>query len=518
MGDLEDRDPPLSHRPLSLFSQSFTGFGALALVALVVVRLAGQGTGAPLTLLSKDGRRTLPISVIGDQPFVALDDLAATLQLTVREESGALTVSYRGRTIVLTPDQALASVAGRLVSLPAAPTRAGGRFQVPLDFISRAVAPIYDARLDLRRPSRLLIIGDLRVPRVTIRHELSPNAARLTIDTAPPSTSSITQESGRLLIRFEADAIDVAIPAFQPQGVMQAIRAADAVSLAVDLGPRFASYRASTQSTDQAARVVIDLLAAATETSAPPAPPAPPAAPAPSSDLPVFGQPLSSIRTMAIDPGHGGDDIGAKGQVGASEKELTLAVARRLKATIEARLGIRVLLTRDTDRNLALNERIAVANNNKADLFISLHANASLRPAATGAAIYVAAFDDHDPAETALTPERLPVFGGGSRDIELVLWDLAQIRHINQSAELARILEQELRDRGVVDVRPVERAPFRVLESANMPAVLVEMGYLTNDEQARLLTGAEFQTTFVQAVVDSVLRFRGYLGTAGGEQ
>jgi hypothetical protein len=72
MGDLEDRDPPLSHRPLSLFSQTFTGLGALALVVLVVVRLAGQG--APLTLLSTDGRRTLPISVIGDQPFVALAD------------------------------------------------------------------------------------------------------------------------------------------------------------------------------------------------------------------------------------------------------------------------------------------------------------------------------------------------------------------------------------------------------------------------------------------------------------
>src|SRR5207245_1219836 len=82
---------------------------------------------------------------------------------------GAITVSYKGKTIVLTPDQALASVSGRLVSLPAPPTRNGRRWLVPVEFISRALGLIYDARLDLRKPSRLLVIGDLRVPRLTAR-------------------------------------------------------------------------------------------------------------------------------------------------------------------------------------------------------------------------------------------------------------------------------------------------------------------------------------------------------------
>jgi N-acetylmuramoyl-L-alanine amidase len=489
-------------------------------VLLVGVRPAGQTAGASLTLLSREARRVIPVAAIGDQEFVALDDLAATLQLTVREERGALTVSYRGRTIVLTPDQALASVAGRLVSLPAPATRAGGRWVVPLEFVDRALAPIYDTRLELRRASRLVVIGDLRVPRVTIRTEASANATRLTIDATPPAASSIAQEPGRLLIRFDADALDVAISGFQPQGpvgIVQAIRTIDAVSIAVDVGPRFASYRASTQTTPQTTRVVLDVLATATETSAPPSSMPPPALPA---DLPVFGQPVSSLRTIALDPGHGGDDVGARGADGAVEKDLTLAVARRLKTMIEGRLGVRVLLTRDDDRNLPLDARTAVANNSKADVFISLHANASMRPAANGASVYVAAFDHIDPTQKTLTPERVPVFGGGSRDIELVLWDLAQIRYINQSAELARLLGEELRDRVPIDVKPVDRAPFRVLESANMPAVLVEMGYLTNREQERLLTGAEFQTTFVQAVFDAVLRFRGYLAgsTPGGEQ
>ena len=104
---------------------------------------------------------------------------------------------------------------------------------------------------------------------------------------------------------------------------------------------------------------------------------------------------------------------------------------------------MRVLLTRDEDRRVPLDERTAVANNNKADLFISLHANASMRPEASGASIYVAAFDESARASARHAPERVTVFGGGLRDIELVLWDLAQIRHVDQSIEFARILEQE---------------------------------------------------------------------------
>ena len=92
-------------------------------VAAHLAGQAGQGGATSLTLLSREGRRSLATIPVNGREFVALDDLATTFQLAVREEAGALTVSYRGRTIVLTPDQPLASVAGRLISLPAAPAR-----------------------------------------------------------------------------------------------------------------------------------------------------------------------------------------------------------------------------------------------------------------------------------------------------------------------------------------------------------------------------------------------------------
>jgi len=470
-------------------------------------------------MLAKEGRRTIPVSIINDQEFVALDDLAPIFQLTVREESLAITVSYKGKTIVLTSDQGLASVAGKLVSLPAAPARVGRRWLVPVEFLSRALAPIYDTRLELRKPSRLLIAGDLRVPQVTVRYEPVGTAARLTVDATPRATSTVSQDNDRLAIRFDADALDIAAPLLgpvPPQGVLQGVRVLDTVTLAVDLGPRFAGFKASSQPVDQTMRLVIDLLSAPTqntETAAPAAAP-PPAAPAP--DLSVLSQPVSTIRTIAIDPGHGGNDEGARGDGGVKEKDVTFAVARRVKASIEARLGIRVMLTRDDDRDVPLDERTAVANNNKADLFISLHTNASLRKSAAGASIFSVAFDQNaeQAARQRLAPERLPTFNGGLRDIELVPWDLAQIGHIDQSIELATILEQQFHDRIPLSPRPVARAPLRVLESANMPAVLIEMGYLTNPDQEKQLARTDFQNTVVQAIFDAVLKFRDALDQA----
>src|SRR5207244_11666174 len=137
---------------------------------------------------------------------------------------------------------------------------------------------------------------------------------------------------------------------------------------------------------------------------------------------------------------------GVRGGQGTKEKDLALAVARRVKGVIEGRLGIRVLLTRDDDRNIPLDDRTALANNNKADLFISLHANASVRQSAAGATLFLAAFDDSDTEAARPAPgERVPTFGGGLRDSELVPWNFAQTRNLTRSAEFATIFKPQLR-------------------------------------------------------------------------
>ena len=485
-----------------------------ALIAAAVVQLASQNVATSLLVLSRDGRRALPLTVSGSQEMIGLDDLAAMFQLSVREERDALTVSYKGRTVVLTPEQSMASVSGRLIALPAPPVKVGTRWIVPVDFISRALLPIYDQRLELRRPSRLLIVGDLRVPRVTIRQEPVGTGARVTVETTPRATTTVSQDtSQRVSVKFDADAIDVALPPGQFPGLIQGYRALDNTTIAIDLGPRYTSFRASTQVADANARTVIDLIAG-TDTAPPPAttqaePPAPPELPAITPAVPAF-------RTLVIDAGHGGDDLGAKGAGGTAEKDLTLALARRLKGTIEARLGLRVLMTRDDDRAVPVSDRTALANNNKADMFISLHANASFRNSVSGANVYVAAFDPDQVAASPVATERLPAVGGGMRDIELVPWNLAQIRHKDQSDAFANLVVEGFRDHVPLAVKPIEHAPLRVLESANMPAVLVEVGYLTNGAQEKLMAGSDFQAAVVQGIVDAVVRFRDVVAPAEG--
>jgi len=447
----------------------------------------------------------------------------------VQESLGAITVTYKGRTIVLTPDQSLASVSGRLISLPAPPTRSGRRWLVPVEFISRALAPIYDTPLDLRKASHLVVIGDLRVPRIGVRYEALPASGRLTIDATPRADSVVSQDNQRLLVKFDADAIDAPgqlLPAQPAQSLVQNVHVVDQTTIAVDLGPRFAGFRATSLPVDQTARQVIDILSQTDTTqpvpgaATPPPAATPPQQPAPTPDLPpAFGIPISPIRTVAIDPGHGGDDEGAKGVNGTKEKDVTLAIARRAKAAIEARLGVRVLLTRDDDRKVALDDRTAIANNNKADLFVSLHANASLRRSTIGATILTASFGHDEALNTAPgAAERVPTFGGGMRDIELVPWDLAQTRHLDRSAQFADILQQQMTDRVPLAQPALQRAPLRVLESANMPAVLVEIGYLTNADQEKLIGADTFQNAFVQALYDAVVRFRDALAAAGGTQ
>jgi N-acetylmuramoyl-L-alanine amidase len=451
----------------------------------------------------------------------ALDELARLFPITVREDTlaGGLTINVNNQTIVLTAQQPLASVAGRMISLPAAPVHEGRTWLVPVDFVSRALAPIFGSPLELRKPSRLILVGDVRMPRIAGRVEALGTVTRVTFEVAPSTPHSVTQDGGRLLVRFEADALDAQLPAppsAAGNDVVQAVRPGDQpTTIALDLGPRFASFRSSDQQIPGGAtRIVIDLTAQ-TETAPTPGAPTPtPPTPPPAAETPPLLD-LSTaggLRTIVIDPGHGGNENGARGEKGTLEKNITLSVARRLKGALEGRLGVRVLLTRDDDQTLPLDQRAAVANNNKADLFISLHANASVRSAISGAEVFylsLAEYGDEAQRAAAGGGESLPVLGGGSREIEVILWEMAQARYIDQSATFARAVEAALREKITMSRRPIQQAPFRVLGGANMPAILVEMGFLSNAQQEQQLVGDDYQNVIVQQLVEGIVRFRG---------
>jgi N-acetylmuramoyl-L-alanine amidase len=494
-------------------------FHAAVAAALFLAALAAAQPAAPpsYTVVTRTGRQPLAVHVVNGQEMFALDDLARLFSLAVRDDAlaGGITVSTNGQTIVMTPQQPLASIGGRMISLPAAPVREGRSWLVPVDFVARALAPVSQQRLELRKPSRLLLVGDVRMPRVAARSEPLGTVTRVTVDVAPATPHTVTQEGARLLIRFDADALDVGEIRVASNDVLQGVHPGDTPSvLAFDLGPRFVSYRVSDQPppAPSAGRIVVELTGQ-TETpgasAATPAPAQPPPAEPPLLDLPSPG----GLRTIVIDPGHGGDDTGAKGAAGTLEKNVTLAIARKLKAALESRLGVRVLLTRDGDQNVAVDQRAAVANNNKADLFLSIHASASVRLSASGAEVFSIGASDDASRTAQAAPESLPVLGGGNRDIEVIPWENAQARFLAQSASLARSLAAAMREHVAMSPRPLIQAPLRVLVGANMPAVLVETGFLTNIAQEKQLAGDEYQNAIVQALVDGIVRFR---ATAAG--
>jgi N-acetylmuramoyl-L-alanine amidase len=297
-------------------------------------------------------------------------------------------------------------------------------------------------------------------------------------------------------------------------GLVDGIRIGDQPNLVVVALSRSAGTARTTVSTaDNTTRVAIEVPVGA-QTPDPRVPtPEPPRIPSPESRVPGL-EPRQALQTLAIDAGHGGDDIGVRGADGLEEKQLTLDVARRLRSLVERGLGVQVILTREEDRRVSIDERAAAANNGKADLLISLHANGALSESPSGAEVFYERLDREGEAvkrSTAAESISLPVVSGGIRTIEFVPWDLAQAQHVESSAMLAQIVEEELRARVPMGQRPRQQGPMRLLSAANMPAVLVEMAYLTNNAQEKAAASDEFKNSVAQAVYNAIVRFRGYL-------
>ena len=469
-----------------------------------------------ITVVAREGRKPLPVTTINNQDYIAVDDVNTTFATTSREDrlAGGLTITARGRSIVLTENQNVVSIAGRLVTLPSPPLRRDNRWYVPADFLSRALSVALDQRLDLRRSARLLIVGDLRVPRVVTRVDAGANNVAVTFEITPNTETRVNAQQGRLIVQFDADALDLSIPLVPQQGFLTGIAAGDTpTTVALTLGPRFAVHRVTTSQADAGSgRLTIDLMPSTTDAA--PAMPVPPS-PAPDTRLVIPTQgPSTGLRTVVIDPGHGGEELGTQGVKGTLEKEITLSVARRLRTLIESRLGLKVFLTREDDRTMAHDDRSAFANNHKADVFLSIHANSAVRPTVKGAEVYYLTVERAEAEARKKADESattLPALGGGNRAIDLILWETAQARYLEQSATLAGFIEQSLRARVEMSPRAVQQAPFRVLVGANMPAALVEIGYLSNADQEAQLATASFQDQVAQSLLDALIKFREFL-------
>jgi N-acetylmuramoyl-L-alanine amidase len=223
------------------------------------------------------------------------------------------------------------------------------------------------------------------------------------------------------------------------------------------------------------------------------------------------------LQTIVIDPGHGGHDAGAVGPSGLQEKELALDIARRVAALLQEELGVRVVLTRARDQFVGLRERTALANRERADLFVSIHVNAAPVGAATGTETYFLSNEATDGAarRAAEYENRLIAADtgarGGSDVLRSILWDLAQSDFQQESSRVAETLQNNL-DRALRrPSRGVKQAPFYVLGGAAMPAVLVEIGFISNPSEEQRLRDDGYRDRIARALVAGVAAYkRGY--------
>jgi N-acetylmuramoyl-L-alanine amidase len=221
------------------------------------------------------------------------------------------------------------------------------------------------------------------------------------------------------------------------------------------------------------------------------------------------------MLTIALDPGHGGEDPGASGKNGSREKDIVLSIAKRLKAKLEEQPNVRVMLTRDGDYFVPLGTRVDKARKVQADLFVSIHADAFVQPTARGSSVFVLSEKGATSSAARWLADKensADTIGGvnvKSHDKQLasVLFDLSTTAQINDSMKLGRSVLGEIGGINRLHKGSVEQAGFAVLKAPDIPSILIETAFISNpEEEAKLLDDA-YQNKLADAIVTGIRRY-----------
>ncbi|GAA4400835.1 N-acetylmuramoyl-L-alanine amidase [Quisquiliibacterium transsilvanicum] len=224
---------------------------------------------------------------------------------------------------------------------------------------------------------------------------------------------------------------------------------------------------------------------------------------------------VSRLVTIAIDPGHGGEDPGAIGRGGTREKDVVLAIARRLRARIAAEAGMRAYMTRDGDFFVPLATRVSKARQVQADLFVSIHADAFVNPRARGASVYVLSEDRASSSNArwlANRENRADLIGGvdlggRNREVATLLLELSTTAQIRDSSNLGRMVLGQLGTVGDLHKPVIEKAGFAVLKAPDIPSILVETAFISNFDEERRLASRAYQDQIANAIFTGIRHY-----------
>jgi len=466
-------------------------------LVILILLAALAGEAATITVFSDGVKGSAELYKLGNDEYIDADALVVILsgRFEWNPDLYLGKFIFPGHTVALIPDNPFASIDGSLISVPVTPKFRGGRLLLPV----LTVPPVFSEASE----KAIVWDSDLRV--LTIGHG-SPNVKGVRFSSSGDETNVIIDLAGPL--KYTAKHIsDEKYEIFLERGVLRSsdisspegeglIRSVHAVNV------------------DDGARVVMNLDKKNVKVRLLPLE-------NPTRLLVIFSPGKKEVRTeeyrlevVVVDAGHGGKDPGAMGPTGLQEKIVTLDIAKRLADLITKKLGVKVILTRTKDEFVSLGERADIANKNEAELFISIHCNAARKRESEGTETYFLSEAKTDwtraveARENAVIRFELPEGSKDTASLEYILWDMAQKEFLNESSELAELVHEQLTDRLGVEDRGLKQANFFVLRGCYMPAILVEVAFLSNRKEEKLLRKKDFRQKVAEGIFEGVKEFK----------
>ncbi len=487
------------------------------LTALAVARSGFAASAPPATFVSPAGSSLVVRATDADgKTFVSVGDIATVLGGTLSYDAatGSYELKIGAHTAVFGTETAIAVVDTRLVQL-AAPVRGEGSTAfADADFFTRVLTPLFGVTFTWSPGGRTLTARRVETPEIGVEATVSAFEGTTKVVFRFTQSPPFRVEKGdeQVVLRFSGVKLVPPVPEMAVDDPRVARLYLRPTELAIVLKGKNLSTNVYPLANPP--RLVVDVTR-----GAPPPPvsfaPSPSAREAPGALVVPSPTPRPEPRVVVIDPGHGGTEEGAKGPGGLLEKDVVLSLARTVREVLTAR-GYRVVTTRESDASVGLQDRTAISNAAKADVFLSLHLNASRAASAHGTEVYYLSLDASDrsaaalaesenQAEPAATPSAET--NAALRDLDLILWDLAQNQHLSASSRLAEVIQGDFNRLLGITTRGVKQAPFRVLIGVNAPAVLVEVAFISNPEEEQKMASEEFRKAVAETLAGSLDNF-----------
>jgi N-acetylmuramoyl-L-alanine amidase len=341
-----------------------------------------------------------------------------------------------------------------------------------------------------------------------IRHWVAPDHTRVVIDITGDVRFSVEKEDRKIAVDLEETAVPSGIPPLtvlnKPgvEGVAVSPRPNSGVRVELHLPGQVQTTVFKLKSfQEKPYRIVIDIVL--------------PDVARQESEAREQVKVTRKDRIVVIDPGHGGEAVGAVGRGGAYEKDVVLAIGRKLRSTLNGRSGYRAFLTRDGDYYVSFKKRLMIAREYGADIFVSVHADAAKNRLAGGSSVYCLSTGGASSAAAKILARNenlADVVGGvpsgeGGEASDPIILDMFQTRAINQSKTFGGGLLHHLEGANRLKFTTVQEAPFLVLKLPDIPSVLIETAYISNPKEEKLLRSDRFQTRIAEIVARSVVEF-----------